>query len=117
MSFASWERTEMSIPDTDCYNAPACRFDARRVYISGTLNPGWHLKWDTHDNPTIETQWHTVVLDISEFKGQDIQIRFEFDTVDGRNNDGRGWYVDQIKLYTARVLVYLPLITKNAAFH
>ena len=94
MSFASWERTEMSIPTLECYNLPTCRFDARRVYISSTLNPTWQLKWSTDRDPTIENQWHTVVVDISEFRGQDIQIRFEFDTVDGRNNDARGWYVD-----------------------
>ena len=120
MTFWSWERTEMSIPTLDCYQKTTCAFDSRRVLISGTNDTNWVVKWDTRVNPTIENQWHSISIDISEYLGQDIRFRFEFDTVDGRNNDAAGfepagWYVDDIRLYTftPSSFIKLPVILKN----
>ena len=120
MTFWSWERTEMSIPTLECYQKTTCAFDSRRVLISGTNDTNWVVKWDTQDNPTIENQWHSISIDISEYRGQDIRFRFEFDTVDGRNNDAAGfkpagWYVDDIRLYTftPSSFIKLPVILKN----
>ena len=127
LSFWSWEYTEMSAltgghKDT-CYGATTCRFDVRRVWISGTLAPtftGWTKKWDTSLDSTVEQAWHRVSLSISEYKGQSIRMRFDFNTdpfpedgSDGRNNDGRGWYVDDISLHTANIAVYLPVMRRN----
>lgn len=125
LSFWSWEYTEMSelpqgFSDT-CLNKPTCPFDVRRVYISGT-NPAdahWELLWSTDVNGTAERIWHNVVLDISGYIGQGVRMRFTFSTdpsgTDGWNNDGRGWYVDDVRLYTFTPFktVYLPEIYKN----
>jgi len=119
MTFWSLENTEMSIPDNfTCYQQVTCSYDSRQVWISGTLDPGWVLKWDTRDNPTIENQWHSISIDISEYLDQSIRMRFVFDTIDERNNDTSqpgGWYVDDIRLYTftPSSFIRLPVILKN----
>ncbi|HEY4688964.1 MAG TPA: hypothetical protein VIK33_06610 [Anaerolineae bacterium] len=122
MTFWSWERTEMSIPSLDCYQHITCTFDLRQVWISGTnpIHSDWAIKWDTQVNTTVENEWHQVMIDISEYIGEDIRIRFTFDTVDGRNNDGNGqlpagWYVDHLHFFTFTPshFVYLPIISKQ----
>lgn len=120
LSFWSWEETEMSIDEElfSCFEAAYCQFDVRSVLISSTNQPVWSLVWTTESNfspPTLEQAWHQVAIDISEYLGDEIQIRFSFDTVDKRNNDFRGWYIDDIKLQTLQfnAFLYIPLLYKN----
>jgi subtilisin-like proprotein convertase family protein len=35
-------------------------------------------------------------LDLNAFRGQNIQVRFEFDTVDATSNNFEGWYIDDL---------------------
>jgi len=48
------------------------------------------------------------VLDLSEFEGEVIQIRFYFDTRDPLNNDYPGWFFDDV-LVTAAGYVFLSV--------
>ena len=119
MTFWSWEKTEMSLPDLDCSGEPVCDFDSRQVWIS-TDQSNWEKLWDTRENPTVENQWHQVMLDISPYIGQVVYVKFVFDTVDGRNNDAggakpAGWFVDDIGYFTFTPVatVYLPIIRKG----
>ena len=106
----------------ECYALTTCTYDVRRVWVtSSPLDTGWVLKWDTSSDPTVEQTWHQVLLNISEFKGQSIRMRFDFSTDpnpirhDGRNNDARGWYIDEVSLdaIDTPFTMYLPLFTKN----
>jgi hypothetical protein len=119
LSFWSWEETEMSIVQEgfECYQVPQCEFDARRVSIWSEANQEWTLKWTTEPSPfppTVEQNWHKVLIDISEYVGDQIRIRFEFDAVDRRNNNYRGWFLDEIVLETFIVndSMYLPIMTR-----
>ncbi len=44
--------------------------------------------------------WVTTSLDISDFAGSEIRIRFLFDTYDGFFNDFPGWFIDDVKIYS-----------------
>ncbi|HET7089517.1 MAG TPA: hypothetical protein VFL17_12785, partial [Anaerolineae bacterium] len=124
MTFMSWELTEKSFywgcaPGD--FGTPYCVNDVRQVWISGTSDSTWRLKWNTYQRPIVEQVWRSIgLIDLSEYKGQSIRIRFGFDTVDGNYNPGpspskpAGWYVDNIQLFTFTPTdrVYLPLIRK-----
>lgn len=120
LSFWSWEQTEMSAPEHlfQCATPTHCQYDIRSVYISSTDQPFWQPKWNTKDNiyPTTlpEGDWHELLIDIKEYIGQEIQIRFAFDTFDGRYNEYQGWYIDDITLFTLEInnSIYLPLVRR-----
>lgn len=42
--------------------------------------------------------WTEFSMDITQFAGQNIQLRWNFDTLDGVSNDFRGWQVDGVKI-------------------
>jgi hypothetical protein len=42
--------------------------------------------------------WQEIEVDLSDYAGQTIRIRFRFDTVDDQYNDFEGWYVDNIRV-------------------
>jgi hypothetical protein len=125
LSFWSWEYTEMSVlpggfQSEVCYGKPTCPFDVRRVWISGTADAVWRPVWDTRFNGTQELAWHQVTIDISQYKGQGIRMRFDFNTdpsgQDQFNNDGRGWYVDDVSVSGVNLTrkVYLPIMRKQS---
>ncbi len=45
-------------------------------------------------------QFYRVYLDMSDYAGEDVQVRFRFDTVDGYYNNYEGAYVDDLALHT-----------------
>jgi hypothetical protein len=104
----------------ECYGKPSCPFDVRRVWISGTVDAVWRTVWDTRFNGTQELAWHQVTIDISQYKGQGIRMRFDFNTDpaggDQFNNDGRGWYVDDVSVIGVNLTrkVYLPIMRKQS---
>ena len=127
MTFMSWELTEKSF-NWGCApgdgGTPYCQTDVRQVWISGTSDSTWKLKWNTQQQPIVEQVWRSVgLIDLGEYKGQSIRIRFGFDTVDGNYNPGdptrkpAGWYVDNIQLFTFTPTdrIYLPLIRKSSS--
>jgi len=123
LTFWSWEYTEMSqlvsgLRDI-CYAQPTCPFDVRQVWISGTNDITWTLKWHTNQDGTVEQTWHRVGINVSQYIGKSIRVRFAFTTdpagQDGRSNDARGCYVDDIEIttFTPTEFIYLPVVARN----
>jgi len=74
-----------------CYNhegEPNPSFDKAEVIVGGNVVA---LMEQTNT-------WDQVEIDLADFAGQTIQIEFKFDTVDGINNTGRGWQIDDIQV-------------------
>lgn len=46
-----------------------------------------------------EETWNPVTIDLSEYSGNTIRIRFYFTTVDSYYNEYEGWYIDDVKIY------------------
>jgi len=40
--------------------------------------------------------WHDATVDLTDYIGEQITVRFKFDTVDDNNNGREGWYVDDV---------------------
>jgi hypothetical protein len=49
----------------------------------------------------IDDSMHHIVLGLGMYTGEDIKIRFKFDSVDGMANDGEGWFLDDIMVIGA----------------
>jgi len=52
--------------------------------------------------------WITTILDLTQFTGNEIQIRFYFDTIDGILNDYPGWFFDDVLVHFEGIL-WLPI--------
>ncbi|MEM4258125.1 MAG: NosD domain-containing protein [Candidatus Thermoplasmatota archaeon] len=86
LTFMSWEQTECN---------GFCGWDARQVYISSDDGQTWNKIWES-TGP--ENQWYEVFVDLSDYAGQMIRIKFFFDTGDSIANNFEGWYVDDISI-------------------
>jgi hypothetical protein len=82
LRFYSWEFTEGLYSD----------FDSRIVSIS-TDGSSWTPIYTSTNSIG---NWYEVQLDLSAYIGDDISIKFTFDTVDDTYNDYPGWYVDDV---------------------
>jgi hypothetical protein len=72
-------------------------FDVPSVLISA--NSGPFIDQSISLNP--DSQGFLIAsLDLSAFRGQNIQVRFQFDTIDGQGNGFEGWYVDDVMVTT-----------------
>lgn len=89
--YESWERTE----------GEGYGFDTRKVYVSLDNGDSWQQLNTSNEN---RGQFHQVVLNLSQFEGLVIRLKFEFDTVDERFNSFTGWFVDNV-----RVEIYRPV--------
>jgi hypothetical protein len=54
--------------------------------------------------------WQDVAIDLSPYKGQNVQLKFVFNTGDYRYNGFRGWIVDQVA-----VRIVSPVILRASA--
>jgi hypothetical protein len=63
-------------------------YDAGEVLINGTP------VWQASQNPF----WSDVKINLNAYAGQDVQIQFVFDSIDGQLNSNLGWQVDGIRL-------------------
>ncbi|TWT92884.1 Bacillopeptidase F precursor [Botrimarina colliarenosi] len=45
--------------------------------------------------------WRTVSVDLSQFAGRSIQLRFRFDSVDAVANNYEGWFIDDLRVEAA----------------
>ena len=83
--FYSWEQTE----------GTGYSYDTRKVYISTDGGEYWEFIYSSTDN---SSKYHKVSIDLHNYIGLIVKFKFEFDTVDGKNNEFRGWYLDKIYL-------------------
>lgn len=83
LGFWSWYQTEYSQ-----YN------DTKLVQISVNNGPWIDLLKITDARNT----WNKESIDLSNYAGNTIRLRFLFDTVDDKLNNYEGWYVDDISL-------------------
>lgn len=74
---AAWDRKDLLIVQ------PNSTTPLNRVIISGTQD---------------FRQWSTRQIDLSEFRGQEIQLLFRF-TTSALDNAHRGWYVDTVRIF------------------
>lgn len=89
LSFWSWEETESEGGYFD--------YDIRTVEVAtDTVSPYWTPIWSTLTSNTTEGVWHPVKPDLTPYIGNDIILRFQFDTVDELDNGYKGWYVDDV---------------------
>ncbi|UCE73404.1 MAG: Ig-like domain-containing protein [Methanomassiliicoccales archaeon] len=49
-------------------------------------------------NPLMMRTWIKIGVNLTSHVGNNIQIRFFFDTIDGDNNEGEGWYIDDVEV-------------------
>ena len=70
-------------------------WDRMEVYISTNGGASWTRIW-RKDSDDPDMNWHEETIDISGYIGNNIVIRFSFDTVDGLYNNYEGWYVDDV---------------------
>lgn len=82
LQFWSWYETETGT-----------KFDQRHIMVSVDGAEFQNIQQLSGD-PSNEWYLHTINLD--DYKGSTIQIRFFFDTVDTLYNAFRGWYIDDI---------------------
>lgn len=83
LTFSTWEQTDEFL---DSMQVSVQVGVTQTVIYNGAENTdGWE---------------HIGPLDLSAFTGQSIRLIFEFNTFDDFTNDFRGWYVDDIRVFT-----------------
>jgi uncharacterized delta-60 repeat protein len=89
LSFSSYE-------DTECNGIPGCNYDVRQVYISTNGGLDWDLLWQSGN-----LAWwgfYEIAVDLADYAGQNVIIRFFFNTVDANNNNYEGWKIDWVSV-------------------
>lgn len=104
---ASLTSTDISLKD---YKSPKLYFDAKhdielkhdglQVEVYG--KKGWFggTKWRTEKTLDGISNWQTHVLDLSEYEGQDVKVRFRMESDDSRARDGA--YLDNVVVTGAK---------------
>ncbi|MBI5608854.1 MAG: choice-of-anchor J domain-containing protein [Deltaproteobacteria bacterium] len=46
------------------------------------------------------SNWYSATFDLANYKGQEVQVQFKFDTGDSVGNSGKGVFIDNLKLTT-----------------
>ena len=77
------------------------RFDRTRVQVS-TDGTTWRTVFESHGT---EGRWARRDVDLSEAlpESGSIQVRFWFDTIDETFNETEGWYIDDVRVLTAKL--------------
>ncbi len=68
-------------------------YDAAWVEVS---TDGFATSTRVWEKTTTYDTWRLEYVDLSQFAGQAIQVRFSFDSADEVNNEGLGWFVDDV---------------------
>lgn len=75
-------------------------YDTARVSISTDDGATWQEVWSSAYDSAGSTM-SSVTIDLSNFIGSNIRLRFGFDTIDSVFNDYEGWVVDDIQILAA----------------
>ncbi|MBN2152159.1 MAG: PKD domain-containing protein, partial [Candidatus Lokiarchaeota archaeon] len=75
--------------------------DRSHVYITTDGGATWFLLYENWTQNILP--WERKILNISAYCGNSsVQVRFNFDTMNGWDNNYRGWLVDDVLVYTSR---------------
>ncbi len=85
LSFRHWFKTE---DHEDSYDHVKVKINDEKVYFRDTSD----------ENVGSENNFVKETIDISEYAGQTVNIKFCFDTLDDYDNAYRGWYVDDVSV-------------------
>ncbi|MCK4342413.1 MAG: RHS repeat protein [Phycisphaerae bacterium] len=83
--------TYCSVYDGERGTAPS-GYDSAWVSVNGTLVD------DVGSTTSAVGAWEQRTVDLSAYIGQTITLSWEFDSIDGNNNDSLGWQVDAIEV-------------------
>lgn len=111
LTFATWWEIESVNP---------AHFDMMYVDVSknggsswdtlGVLNPtnnpdGGQDAYPYSDNGLdAPASWQITSVDLSPYSGSSIKVRFRFDTVDQYDNGFRGWFIDDVGVYSSQTI-------------
>ncbi len=94
LSFWSWHETEPLRPDD------SGGFDRKQVFIRVDGSDVAQLV-HTIDRGPAPGNWYLEEVPLDAYIGQTIHIQFSFDSVDNENNAYEGWYVDDVRVFSA----------------
>ncbi|MBI5607260.1 MAG: hypothetical protein HY902_00100 [Deltaproteobacteria bacterium] len=86
ISFWSWHDTEL-----------ASNYDNRSIEVSADQFASLPINQE-FDNADPAKQWLFKAIDVSALAGKTVQVRFRFDSGDSYNNEGAGWFIDDLKI-------------------
>ncbi|MSQ82521.1 MAG: hypothetical protein EXR77_06335 [Myxococcales bacterium] len=66
------------------------------VYVGAQKLPAWDKGSGVTPN-----KWYEVTFDLATYAGQEIQVEFYFNTLDSVGNNGKGVYIDDLKITTS----------------
>lgn len=108
LTFATWWEIESTNP---------AHFDMMYLDVStdggnnwsslGVLNPtqnpvgGSDAYPYTSNGLDVPASWQTASADLTPYVGSHIQVRFRFDSVDQYDNGFRGWFIDDVGVYSS----------------
>lgn len=78
-----------------CLDEPGPAYEARWVRVSTDGGVSWIDVYQSLDD--LGT-WIDTAVDLSPFGGQQVLIRFSFDTLDNVDNSYEGWYIDEVRI-------------------
>jgi len=93
--FDSWEQTE----------GAGYGLDTRKIYASLDDGESWQLLHASNRN---NAGYQEIVVDLTQFQGLVLRFKLEFDSVDDRFNNFRGWFIDNL-----RIEIYQPVPSLN----
>ena len=74
-------------------------YDQTYIEISPDNGQNWHMLWSKSSMDASENKWTpSGNINLSDFSGQKILLRFTFDSVDYADNIHLGWIVDNIRI-------------------
>jgi subtilisin family serine protease len=85
-----------SYESTGCWWEP-CATDLRLVEVTNDGGENWHWL----GSGASQYYWHERTLSLAAYQGDEVQIRFRFDSVDSYDNYYFGWMVDDVRLQSA----------------
>lgn len=79
-----------------CQDEPGEFYEDRYVQVSTDGGIIWNNVYKSEDD---SATWIETWVDLSAYAGQQVLIRFYFDTLDPAINDFEGWYIDEIEIW------------------
>ena len=74
-------------------------YDRAEVAAKATGSSTWTTLWSRDSGDASAASWTASgPLSLAAFAGQDIQVRFRFDSVDGTANTFTGWFIDDVTI-------------------